>query len=271
MRAGWRCNVCNPPTDRAPTELGGFRGGANRRIPSGGKLPCFARGRAAGLKPPRCQSRRGLRGALQSKPPRQPAQDQTDGRNDERSDFKREQLLHSVATLSSNLSSLLRLSESCAGWRGLDCKTPSQPRRLLTTRRLQPRSSDLRAKHGSFRRTESPGFARRGSASQLARVESEDYKRYIANLRGIECPEGRSDIITADVDKLFAPRFAALREPEKEKSVETELRLGARATRKRKNNTSVERRADTLPRNCWRLTRRKSATRTTVGEQRDSS
>ncbi|HEY6167178.1 MAG TPA: hypothetical protein VI454_04005 [Verrucomicrobiae bacterium] len=48
-------------------------------------------------------------------------------------------------------------------------------------------------------------------------VESEDYKRYIANLRGIECPEQTiRDIITADVDKLFAPRFAALREPEKE-------------------------------------------------------
>jgi len=41
-------------------------------------------------------------------------------------------------------------------------------------------------------------------------VEAEDYKRYIANLRNIACPEATiRDIITADVDKLYAPRFAA--------------------------------------------------------------
>jgi len=40
-------------------------------------------------------------------------------------------------------------------------------------------------------------------------VESEDYKRYIANLRAIGCPEETiRDIIIADVNKLFASRRA---------------------------------------------------------------
>jgi hypothetical protein len=45
-------------------------------------------------------------------------------------------------------------------------------------------------------------------------VESDDYKKYIANLRSIGCPpETVRDIILADVTKLFAARFAALTEP----------------------------------------------------------
>jgi hypothetical protein len=42
-------------------------------------------------------------------------------------------------------------------------------------------------------------------------VESQDYKKYIANLRSIGCPEETiRDIIIADVDKLFASRKRAL-------------------------------------------------------------
>jgi hypothetical protein len=42
-------------------------------------------------------------------------------------------------------------------------------------------------------------------------VESEDYKKYIANLRAIGCPEETiRDIIIADVNKLFASRKQAL-------------------------------------------------------------
>ena len=42
-------------------------------------------------------------------------------------------------------------------------------------------------------------------------VESEDYKKYIANLRAIGCPEETiRDIIKADVNKLFASRKQAL-------------------------------------------------------------
>lgn len=42
---------------------------------------------------------------------------------------------------------------------------------------------------------------------QWDQVESDDYRVYIANLRGIGCPEETvRDIITADVDKLYATR-----------------------------------------------------------------
>lgn len=43
-------------------------------------------------------------------------------------------------------------------------------------------------------------------------VESTDYLAYITNLRGIGCPEQTiRDIIIADVNQLFAPRYAALK------------------------------------------------------------
>lgn len=45
-------------------------------------------------------------------------------------------------------------------------------------------------------------------------VESEDYKKYIANLRSIGCPEETiRDIIIADVNKLFASRAKASAKP----------------------------------------------------------
>lgn len=45
-------------------------------------------------------------------------------------------------------------------------------------------------------------------------VESEDYRKYIANLRAIGCPdETISDIIRADVNKLFAARKKETQEP----------------------------------------------------------
>src|SRR5262245_51853843 len=44
-----------------------------------------------------------------------------------------------------------------------------------------------------------------------SQVESADYLTYIANLRRIGCPESTlRDIIVADVNSLFAPRYAAL-------------------------------------------------------------
>lgn len=46
-----------------------------------------------------------------------------------------------------------------------------------------------------------------GSQLDWRQVESEDYRKYIANLRGINCPEETiRDIIIADVNKLFAAR-----------------------------------------------------------------
>src|SRR5688572_10009498 len=46
---------------------------------------------------------------------------------------------------------------------------------------------------------------------QWSQLESSDYHQYMANLRGIGCPdETIRDLIIAEVDKMFAPRFAAL-------------------------------------------------------------
>jgi hypothetical protein len=53
-------------------------------------------------------------------------------------------------------------------------------------------------------------------------VESEDYRKYIANLRSIGCPEETiRDIIIADVNKLFESRFKALKPASKFKFWET--------------------------------------------------
>lgn len=54
----------------------------------------------------------------------------------------------------------------------------------------------------------------RSEAFNWRTIESEDYKKYIANLRGIGCPEETvKDIIVADVNKLYAPKLAALTRP----------------------------------------------------------
>ncbi len=53
-----------------------------------------------------------------------------------------------------------------------------------------------------------------GDVFNWRKVESEDYKKYIANLRAIGCPEETiKDIIIADVNKLYAPKLAALNRP----------------------------------------------------------
>ncbi|MCX6895818.1 MAG: hypothetical protein NTZ16_10045 [Verrucomicrobia bacterium] len=61
-------------------------------------------------------------------------------------------------------------------------------------------------------------------------VESEDYKKYIANLRAIGCPEATiRDIILADVNKMFADRKQALKKPvEKFKFWETGVKSMAK-------------------------------------------
>ena len=46
---------------------------------------------------------------------------------------------------------------------------------------------------------------------QWTAVESADFKQYMANLRAIGCPEETiRDLISAEVNKMFAPRFTAL-------------------------------------------------------------
>jgi hypothetical protein len=50
-----------------------------------------------------------------------------------------------------------------------------------------------------------------GDDFQWQDVESTDFKQYMANLRAIGCPEETiRDLIIAEVNKMFAPRFAAL-------------------------------------------------------------
>jgi hypothetical protein len=78
-------------------------------------------------------------------------------------------------------------------------------------------------------------------------VESADYRVYIANLRSIGCPEETiRDIIVEDVNKLYAPRYAALVESapelrwwgrlEKRKPVHAELAAQLRALNEEKRS-----------------------------------
>ncbi len=61
--------------------------------------------------------------------------------------------------------------------------------------------------------SDSPGSFR------WSQLEAADYKEYIARLRAFGVPEKVvRDIIMADVNKLFRPRFAALRPPKKPKN-----------------------------------------------------
>jgi hypothetical protein len=59
-------------------------------------------------------------------------------------------------------------------------------------------------------------------------VESEDYKKYIANLRSIGCPEETiRDIIIADVNKLYESRYKALKPKERFKYWQTGMQMFA--------------------------------------------
>lgn len=56
-----------------------------------------------------------------------------------------------------------------------------------------------------------------GEGFSWRKVESEDYKNYIANLREIQCPEETiRDIIIADVEKFYASKLKPLRQPVEE-------------------------------------------------------
>src|SRR5438093_1924659 len=44
-----------------------------------------------------------------------------------------------------------------------------------------------------------------------SQLESSDFQQYMANLRGVGCPEETiRDLVIAEVNKLYAPKFAAL-------------------------------------------------------------
>jgi len=55
--------------------------------------------------------------------------------------------------------------------------------------------------------------AAQGETFRWSQIESSDYRAYISNLRGIGCPEQTiRDLISADVDSLYAPRRRPLEE-----------------------------------------------------------
>lgn len=65
------------------------------------------------------------------------------------------------------------------------------------------------------KRERAPAAAKSAPKFDWRLVESEDYKKYIANLRSIGCPEETiRDIIIADVDKLFETRRQGLMKPD---------------------------------------------------------
>ena len=70
----------------------------------------------------------------------------------------------------------------------------------------------------------SPDYRTNVQPFQWGQLESTDYRTYIANLRGIGCPEQTiRDIITADVDSVFAKRRDALTESTASASMKNSL------------------------------------------------
>lgn len=99
--------------------------------------------------------------------------------------------------------------------------------RTSSTRSSAPAStySPERSPSGKSRENQSPDSlvtseralaVATASAFHWSQLESEDYKEYISRLRSFGVPEKViRDIIIADVQKLYRPRFAALRPPKK--------------------------------------------------------
>ena len=91
-----------------------------------------------------------------------------------------------------------------AGLTGESDSTASSTRALTSQNSDQPVARESELVGG-----ENPTF-------RWSQLESEDYKEYIARLRNFGVPEKViRDIIIADVQKLYRPRFAALRPPKK--------------------------------------------------------
>jgi hypothetical protein len=88
-------------------------------------------------------------------------------------------------------------------------RKPSAPQVQETPAQVEPATRPVSRPE----RAQRPVVAEVGDHGQFvwSHVESADFKQYIANLRGIGCPEETiRDLIVAEVNKLFAPRFAAL-------------------------------------------------------------
>jgi hypothetical protein len=81
-----------------------------------------------------------------------------------------------------------------------------------------------------------------------AQVESSDYPTYIANLRGLGCPEQTiRELIAADLDDLFAPRRAVLVSKLTNAGSAEHERVEGALTQLRQEETSVFRKLFNLP------------------------
>ena len=88
-----------------------------------------------------------------------------------------------------------------------------------------------------------------GEAFHWRSVEAEDYKKYIANLRGIGCPEETiRDIIVADVTKLYAQKLTAAARAK-------EFKYWQNSSSKQKLSADNRRTARDLDRDKWTLLR----------------
>jgi len=88
-------------------------------------------------------------------------------------------------------------------------RRPGSDSRTLVTNGALPSSSSPPTSPAVAVTT--PSLAPGRTNFHWSQVESTDYLIYIRNLRAIGCPEETvRDIIVADVNKLFAPRYAAL-------------------------------------------------------------
>lgn len=113
------------------------------------------------------------------------------------------------------LTLTLLLNVALAGWIGFELK---RPRGIAVDEQTNGVSSaelptSLRAKRAQTQTvvvTNKTQFAWR-------KVASPDFKTYLANLRAIGCPEETvRDIIIAEVQRYYAPRFAEFRKPPEE-------------------------------------------------------
>lgn len=81
------------------------------------------------------------------------------------------------------------------------------------------------------------------AAWEWSSVESEDYRKYVANLRAIECPEYTiRDIIIADLNKLFTPKEAPFKDPPAEVTPPTSTKSSAKAADAAARRAAYERR-----------------------------
>src|SRR5688572_5360086 len=117
------------------------------------------------------------------------------------------------------LALTLTLNLALAGWIGFQLARPAQPTSAVATEPVAPEAKTSARKFTRSHTETETSVVTNEVVDKFTwhNLESSDYKVYIANLRAAGCPEETiRDIIIADVDKLFASRFTALRPQQEE-------------------------------------------------------